>query len=97
MAKVNTICGSNIKMAKVKVGRVEKMIGWTFPYDGWIQCNTDGACVEGGAKTACSNVFRGCSGRWVKGFIRFLGSGSVIAYELWKDLYGDGDCLELWL
>lgn len=83
MHQARSIQTNNITLAKAKIGRVEHLINWTFPEDGWVKCNSDGACVEGGNRTACGGVLRDCSGSWVKGYMKYLGSSSVLAAELW--------------
>lgn len=86
--QVRSIQSCNINLAKIHCQRVERNISWTFPDVDWVKCNTDGSCVDGGNRTACGGVFRDCSGRWVKGFTKYLGSGSVLASELWGILMG---------
>lgn len=46
----------------------------------------DDACVDGENRTACGGVFRDCSGHWVKGLTRYLGTG-ICGFEL---SLGDG-------
>ncbi|KAF7841242.1 putative ribonuclease H protein At1g65750 family [Senna tora] len=61
----------------LKVGScryIEQLVGWVCPKEGWIKCNTDGACSNFGAETACGGVLRDAAGSWLGGFSKFFGS-----------------------
>lgn len=42
--QVEEIIRCNEKMSKVGVSKIETLIDWTFPTEGWVKCNVDGAC-----------------------------------------------------
>lgn len=85
---VNEVMFSNSKLASMQVGKRTKLIGWSFPENDWIKCNTDGACLEGGLRIGCGGVFRDSSGNWIFGFTRHIGEGSVLTAELWGIVSG---------
>ncbi|MCI17164.1 ribonuclease H protein, partial [Trifolium medium] len=58
-------------------------VGWVFPRNGWIKCNTDGALIPQNQQAGCGGVFRDESGTWLSGFSRKIGSCSALMTELW--------------
>lgn len=74
---------NNARLAEVKTRKRVELIGWNFPNEGWTKCNTDGACLDGGRNIGCDSVLRDDSGRWIIGFTRGIGEGSVLTAELW--------------
>lgn len=78
----HNIVHSRQKFSKANVGRFETFIGWSFPIDDWIKCNIDGACKEGGQRIGCGGAFRDSFAKWLGGFKRNLGVGSVLSAEL---------------
>ena len=55
--------------------RVERLIRWTYPRDGWVKLNTDGAAGAGG-------VIRGCRGELHETFALNCGVISCTKAEL---------------
>lgn len=86
--QAHEINNNNLKLSKLGLGKVETLIGWSFPQDEWVKCNVDGACKGGGAATGCGGVLRDNSGRWLLGFHRGLGMGTVLNAELWGIFLG---------
>lgn len=82
------IIRSNMKLAKVGVGKTKAFIGWKFPQAGWTKCNVDGACKNYGESTGCGGAMRDSSGQWLMRFKQGLVSGTVLNAELWGILQG---------
>lgn len=61
---------------------------WNAPEDKWTKLNTDGACKEGGVRTACGGLLRDHRGLRLKGFAAFKGSESVLSAPLEGILHG---------
>ncbi|KAK4286586.1 hypothetical protein QN277_003122 [Acacia crassicarpa] len=61
---------------------------WIPPPDGWIKLNTDGAVSVENRKAGCGGVVRDNKGRWISGFIQYIGCCEVIESEEWALLYG---------
>ena len=57
-------------------------VGWSFPSHGWVKCNVDGSVKHDTKSAACGGVFRDASGTWMLGFVRNLGTSSVVVAEL---------------
>lgn len=74
---------NNAKLTSFNGARKVVLLGWVFPQYDWIKCNTNGSCLAGGNQTGCGGMLRDNTGSWVGGFIRDLGTGSVLTAELW--------------
>lgn len=92
---VTEIMLNNLKLAGLKVGRRTELIGWEFPKEDWVKCNSDGACMEGGNRTGCGGVLRdsaevwgiitGLELAWARGFKKvWMESDSLTAVNLIK-------------
>ena len=55
---------------------------WKPPPEAWIKINTDGACVDGGARIAYGGVIRDHKGYWIRGVVGVERLGSVLSAEL---------------
>ncbi|KAF7842625.1 hypothetical protein G2W53_004923 [Senna tora] len=64
--------------------KVSRMVRWIPPERDRITCNTDGSVLEGRDTAACGGVIRDCSGTFLLGYSRNLGSCSI----LWAELRG---------
>lgn len=69
---------NNARLADIRIGKKMELIGWNFPESDWLKCNTGGACMEGGKITGYGGLIRDCSRRWIIGFTRYMGEGSVL-------------------
>lgn len=57
-------------------------IGWSPPSMGCFKLNVDGACNSDGLSTA-GELIRDADGKWVQGFQRVIGCGTVLGVEYW--------------
>ncbi|KAF7829553.1 ribonuclease H [Senna tora] len=62
---------------------VDRFICWNKPEFGWVKFNVDGARKDSLNLTTCGGVARDSSGRFLFGFVRDLGDGTVLNAELW--------------
>lgn len=51
---------------------VQKLVGWSFPKDGWVKFNVDEACNDLNRAIGCG-VMRDASGAWIVGSVNGLG------------------------
>lgn len=65
---------------------VEVQVRWIAPRTLWVRLNTDGSVKEGRATTA--GILKDCDGKWLKGYVRFIGVCSVPMAELWGIVSG---------
>ncbi|KAG7586822.1 Ribonuclease H domain [Arabidopsis thaliana x Arabidopsis arenosa] len=68
--------------------RVERMISWTAPPEGWVKVNTDGASHGNPGKATAGGVLRDETGGWMVGFALHIGVCSAPMAELWGVYYG---------
>lgn len=67
---------------------LKKLVGWSFPEDGWVKFNVDGACKGLGKAAGCGGVLRDASGSWILGFSKSIGNCNSFEAELWGLLTG---------
>ncbi|KAG7556773.1 Reverse transcriptase domain [Arabidopsis suecica] len=87
MAEV-TQAHSSISGDTGSVMRVERLIGWVAPTDGWLKLNTDGASHGNPGLATAGGLLRDDSGNWGGGFAANLGYCSALVAELWGVYYG---------
>jgi len=58
-------------------------IGWKKPPEGWIKLNIDGAFKGSNEASGCGGLFRNLDGRWIKGYIKKIGSCDALHAEMW--------------
>ena len=68
--------------------RVEKLIKWIAPLDGWIKLNVDGASRPNSGKAGGGGVLRNQTSHWISGFIANFGICSSVKAELLALLQG---------
>ncbi|KAF7833065.1 Non-LTR retroelement reverse transcriptase [Senna tora] len=68
------------------VNHVKRFVCWRKPTTGWVKFNVDGAKNEAFDMSACGGVARDDEGRFLIGFMRKIGTGSVLNAELWSIL-----------
>lgn len=73
---------------KVKRGgptgdRVERLISWTKPEEGWVTVNTDGASRGNPGLATAGGALRNETGEWLGGFALNIGYCSAPLAELW--------------
>ncbi|KAG7591719.1 Ribonuclease H-like superfamily [Arabidopsis thaliana x Arabidopsis arenosa] len=78
----------NVSSNKKGVGRIERMISWKKPVDGWVKLNTDGASRGNPGLAAAGGVLRQGDGSWYGGFSLNVGICSAPLAELWGVYYG---------
>ncbi|KAG7547784.1 Ribonuclease H domain [Arabidopsis suecica] len=88
LAQEVTQAHSSISGDSGSVMRVERLIGWTAPTDGWLKLNTDGASHGNPGFATAGGVLRAASGSWSGGFAVNLGYCSAPVAELWGVYYG---------
>lgn len=69
----------------------EVLVSWKPPQVGWFKLNSDGSCqgnVHGYGEIAAAGVVRDCHGKWLKGFVCYLGCGNSLLAELWSIYLG---------
>ncbi|KAG7534372.1 Endonuclease/exonuclease/phosphatase superfamily [Arabidopsis thaliana x Arabidopsis arenosa] len=71
-----------------EAGRVERMVSWLPPSDGWVKLNTDGASHGNPGLATAGGVLRDGDGRWIQGFAFNIGFCSATLAELWGVYYG---------
>ncbi|KAF7815689.1 transcription termination factor MTEF18, mitochondrial-like [Senna tora] len=76
---MNKLCAGNSGPSS----HVERFICWEKPNAGWIKFNVNAARRETLNLTACGGIARDSDGRFLIGFMRNLGDGSVLNAELW--------------
>lgn len=74
--------------SKLQVGRVERLIAWKRPEEGWLKLNTDGASRGNPGTATAGGVMRDEEGRWCAGFAVNIGICSAPLAELWGVYYG---------
>ncbi|KAG7591715.1 Zinc finger CCHC-type [Arabidopsis thaliana x Arabidopsis arenosa] len=78
----------NVSSNKKGVGRIERMISWKKPVDGWVKLNTDGTSRGNPGLAAAGGVLRQGDGSWYGGFSLNVGICSAPLAELWGVYYG---------
>ena len=68
--------------------KVERLVGWHKPLEGWTKINTNGSCRRENNVMACGGVLRDEAGRFLKVFSCKLGICSVVEVELWGVWHG---------
>ncbi|XP_020871723.1 uncharacterized protein LOC9299799 [Arabidopsis lyrata subsp. lyrata] len=68
--------------------RVERLICWKPPRDGWMKLNTDGASHGNPGLATAGGVMRDGDGNWCGGFALNIGICSAPLAELWGVYYG---------
>jgi len=68
--------------------RVERMIRWQVPSDGWVKITTDGASRGNHGLAAAGGAIRNGQGEWLGGFALNIGSCAAPLAELWGAYYG---------
>ncbi|KAF7807476.1 hypothetical protein G2W53_039637 [Senna tora] len=63
--------------------RVERVVKWCKPEEGWVKVNSDGASKSNRHGAACSVVIRNDAGGFLAGFMRNLGDCEAVCAELW--------------
>ncbi|CAL1373186.1 unnamed protein product [Linum trigynum] len=71
-----------------KPERVEKQIQWSFPRNGWVKLNVDGASVGNPGLAGAGGIIRDEHGKWVRGFVAKVSEASATLAELWAVYYG---------
>ena len=66
-----------------KPSRVQVQVKWNKPLTGQVKLNTDGTIHGNQSKVGGGGVLRSCSGDWIGGFARKMGSTSSTMAELW--------------
>jgi len=69
-------------------GRVEVMVGWGVPNDGWLKLNTGGASRGNPGLATAGGVLRNSAGEWCGGFALNIGRCTAPVAELWGVYYG---------
>jgi len=72
----------------VKRARVERMIRWKAPSDGWVKLTTDGASRGHQGLAAASGAILNLQGEWLGGFALNIGFCDAPLAELWGAYYG---------
>ncbi|CAA7042861.1 unnamed protein product [Microthlaspi erraticum] len=73
--------------ANAKPSRVERMISWTPPAEGWMKINTDGAFRGNPGLATARGVLRDQYGAWCGGFALNIGICTAPLAELWGVYY----------
>ncbi|KAG7573124.1 Ribonuclease H domain [Arabidopsis suecica] len=68
--------------------RVERLIRWLAPNEGWVKITTDGASRGNPGLAAAGGAIRNADGEWLGGFAINIGSCSAPLAELWGAYYG---------
>ncbi|CAL1404047.1 unnamed protein product [Linum trigynum] len=68
--------------------RITASIGWTFPPEGWMTLNVDGASCGNPVPAGAGGLIRDSTGRWRAGFVANIGSASAALTEIWALFYG---------
>lgn len=55
---------------------------WRCPVEDWFKLNSNGACKGDANRAGCAGLLRD-DGRWIKGFVRRLGTCTALHAELW--------------
>jgi len=58
-------------------------VGWNRPPEGWIKLNSDGTCKGNNDVSGCGGLFRNSDGRWIKGYMKKIGSCDALHAEMW--------------
>ncbi|KAF7802879.1 ribonuclease H [Senna tora] len=61
----------------------ESLNPWQAPEEGWQKINVDASKWESNNNICCGGVIRDCEGKWISGFAKNLGVGSVFQAEIW--------------
>ncbi|KAF7823171.1 putative ribonuclease H protein At1g65750 family [Senna tora] len=76
---MSKLCAGNLGPSS----HIQRFICWEKPNVGWVKFNVDAASRESLNLTACGGIARDSDGRFLIGFMRNLGDGSVLNAELW--------------
>ena len=68
--------------------KVEIMVGWTPPREGWMKLNTDGASHGNPGLASVGGVIRNGDGEWYGGYALNIRRCSAPLAELWGVYYG---------
>lgn len=79
---------SSLKGSRARRGRIERMVKWEPPRDGWMKINTDGASHGNPGRATAGGVLRDETGTWRGGYALNIGICSVPLAELWEVYYG---------
>ncbi|WCJ40291.1 DNAse I-like superfamily protein [Euphorbia peplus] len=63
--------------------REKHLIGWNPPPPNWVKLNSDGAVKRDFGNASAGGLLRDCTGAWIHGFAKKIGSCSVLKAELW--------------
>ncbi|CAL1356848.1 unnamed protein product [Linum trigynum] len=66
-----------------KPERMDQMVGWVAPPNGWMKLNSDGAAQGINGLATAGGVLRDKNDNWKGGFCCKIGTGSAILAELW--------------
>nr|ABW81175.1 non-LTR retrotransposon transposase [Arabidopsis cebennensis] len=69
-------------------GRIERMVSWVKPAEGWLKLNTDGASKGNPGLATAGGILRQQDGSWIGGFAVNIGICSAPLAELWRVYYG---------
>ncbi|KAG7579269.1 Ribonuclease H domain [Arabidopsis thaliana x Arabidopsis arenosa] len=69
-------------------GRIERMVSWVKPAEGWVKLNTDGASKGNPGLASAGGILRKLDGSWIGGFAVNIGICSAPLAELWGVYYG---------
>ena len=58
-------------------------ICWDKPQEGWFKLNSDGASLGNPGKAGGGGLIRDSCGRWIKGYMRYIGISTSIIAEFW--------------
>ena len=79
---------SNSLSRPLKMGREEKLVGWSPPPVHWLKLNTDGAFRATRGMASAEGIIRDENGDWISGFGMHIGPSSPLQAELWAVLQG---------
>ncbi|KAL9841601.1 putative ribonuclease H domain, reverse transcriptase zinc-binding domain-containing protein [Arabidopsis thaliana] len=83
LAEEVAIANAYVKGNEVRVSRVERLVSWVSPGDGWVKLNTDGASRGNPGFATAGGVLRDHNGAWIRGFAVNIGVCSAPLAELW--------------
>lgn len=79
---MNIFLAAKLHGSKSELTREVKQIMQSHSPSGWMRLNMNGG-DKNGMIVSCGGMLRGCTGKWLAGFSRYLSSCSVYIVELW--------------
>lgn len=58
-------------------------IRWGKPHQGWIKLNTNASTKGNSGLSSAGELLRDSDGRWLGGFVHFVGLTSLVHAEMW--------------